>query len=366
METSGGIFERVGNDFLDKFSHVDWKDSRLDITTPSGFFANCTATLSCLTRIYPYERYVRVNWPGQDLWRNADQVGVNLFDLYFHPNSNFDIHVLAKLSYTNPHGVYQDLNFEKLNPYISNYFVPSEIVREKMDEIVHKYKIDYGNTVGLWYRGTDKFTEHPPVPPHYYVAEIRKLVRKNPRLRVLVQTDQEQVRDIFVRELGEQVFYLNELPVTKSSIGIHKMSSEERGLSNFEFGVMLLAVVNMFAKCKHVITYTGSIGLWIYLYRGNANNTCQLRPRLPDLISQYEDENEVPTERMTTQRNLYSSMLEEENYVLRSESIELSAIRTSFMYRSMKCLAMKIDRLFPDNTTRGRFRKRIVVALRPK
>jgi hypothetical protein len=70
---------------------------------------------------------------------------------------------------------------------------------------------------------------------------------------------------------------------------------------------------------------------------------------------------------------VYASILEEENYELRTENIdvhdlqivqdELRAVRASFIYRSMKSLATKIDRLFPDNTTRGRLRKRITEAL---
>jgi len=66
-------------------------------------------------------------------------------------------------------------------------------------------------------------------------------------------------------------------------------------------------------------------------------------------------------------RNVYASTLVEEINDLRSENIdlrhELNAITASFMYRCMRFLATKIDRLFPDNTVRGKFRKRITHAL---
>src|SRR5208282_2604078 len=369
MKPNDDIFVRRLNSYLDTSTHVDVRKNQLEITHSFGFFSNCSWTLLALTRIYPSERYVKVNWPCQDQWRNDDQVGKNLFDLYFHPNSDLDPRALENLSPFNYHGVYRDLRFDKLTPYIGNYFAPSEIVTKKLDELVRKYEIDFNNTLGLWYRGTDKFTELVPVPPRYYVAEVRRLLRKNPRLRVLLQTDQEQVRDIFVKELGERAFYFSELPVTKSSIGIHNISRDDRGISNFEFGITLLAVANIFAKCRYVVTHTGNVSLWMYLYRGTARDTCQLRPRMPNIISQYEDEAETLSER-TTQGNVYASTLEEEVYELRSEKKqlqdELSAITTSFMYRCMKSLATKIDRLFPDNTTRGKFRKRITQALRRK
>jgi len=369
MKPNDNVFVRRWNDYLDTSTHVDLGKHQLDITHSFGFFSNCSVTLWSLTREYPSERYMKVNWPCQDQWRNDHQAGKNLFDRYFHPNTNLDTHALANLLPIDHHGVYRDLPFDKLTPYIENYFTPSEIVRNKLDELVNKYEIDFNNTIGLWYRGTDKFTELTPVPPRFYTNEVQRLIPKNPRLRVLLQTDQEQIRDIFVRELGERVFYFSELPVTKSSIGIRNVSREDRGISNFEFGITLLAVVNIFAKCRYLVTHTGNVSLWMYLYRGTARNTCQLRPRMPNIISQYEDEAETPSER-TTQGNVYASTLEEEVYELRSEKKqlqdELSAITTSFMYRCMKSLATKIDRLFPDNTTRGKFRKRITQALRRK
>ena len=361
-----GVFARRWNDYLDTCTNVDAVKNQLDITHSAGFFSNCSVTLWGLTRMYPSERYMKVNWPCQDLWRNDDQAGKNLFDLYFDPNSDLDTHALAKLSPIDHHGVYRDLRFDKLTPYISNYFAPSEIVRKQLNELVNKYEIDYNNTIGLAYRGTDKFTELTPVPPRYYATEVQRLISKNPRLRVLLQTDQEQIRDIFAKELGESVFYFSELPVTKSSTGIHNMSREDWGISNFEFGVMLLAVVNIFAKCKYVVTHTGNVSLWMYLYRGSARNTCQLRPRMPNIIS---ESGETHSER-TKRGNVYTSALEEEVYELRSENKqlqdELSAITTSFMYRCMKSLATTIDRLFPDNTTRGKLSKRITQALRRK
>jgi hypothetical protein len=321
------------NDTLDTYTHVDETKNQLDITINAGFFANCSITLGGLTRVYPSERYTKVNWPCQDQWRNDDQVGKNLFDLYFQPNSDLDPHALANLSPLGPqlNTVYRDLRFDKLTPYIENYFAPSEIARKKLNELVHKYEIDFDNTIGLCYRGTDKFTELVPIPPRYYVAEVLRLIRKNPRLRVLLQTDQEQVRDIFVRELGEHVFYLSELPVTKSLIAIHDISREDRGISNFEFGITLLAVVNIFAKCRYLVTYTGNVSLWICLYRGTARNTCQLRPRLPNLISQYEDETGTPSERIT-RGNVYASIDEEEIYELRSENIELRSKNKDLRY----------------------------------
>ncbi len=263
-------FERLVEDVLSSSTQLDEKRRRLTVTHSEGFFSNCSVTLWALTKIYPSEGFVRVNWPSQDNYRDSDQAGENLFDLYFEQNTNADSRKLSHLRPVNHHGIYADLPFEHLNPYIQSYFVPSAIVRKKQNELIEKYKIDYENTVGLVYRGTDKWSEVGTIPPKFYIMEVERLVAKHPDLRILVQTDQEQVRDECMEYFGKRGFYFDELPVTSSLIGIHTMSQESRQISNFEFGVNLLAVFNLIANCRYVVSHTGNIGLWIYLYRGKS------------------------------------------------------------------------------------------------
>ncbi len=255
-----------------------------------GFFGLCTHTLLALTQCYPSETYFSVNWPRQNRWRNNDQIGKNLFELYFHPNPDVDLHNLVKVSPTHQHLIYEDLDFKKLNPYIQNYFLPSDIVRAKQEEFVHKYNIDYENTIGLCYRGTNKWLEIAQIQQEYYVQEVKRLITKDPSLRILIQTDQEQIRNQFVRTLGERAFFLSELPVSSSQIPIHDLFESERGISNFEWGTRLFAAINILSKCRYTITHTGSIGLWTYLFRGTPRNACQLKPGPPDVYSSFEGE----------------------------------------------------------------------------
>src|SRR5208282_1664933 len=256
--------------------HLDTERNQLEIIVESGFFALCTHTLQALTQSYPSETYFTVNWPRQNLWRNNDQIGKNLFELYFHPNRDVDLNSLVNISPVHQSLIYEDLNFEKLNPYIQNYFLPSDIVRAKQEEFVRKYDIEYENTIGLCYRGSDKWLEIAPIQPDFYVHEVRRLVTKDPSMRVLIQTDQQQIRDQFVKALGEHAFFLSELPVSSSPRPVHHMSESERGISNFEWGTRFFAAVTILAKCRYTITHTGSVGLWTYLFRGTPRNACQL------------------------------------------------------------------------------------------
>ena len=270
----------------------DDRTGKLTITRNSGFFALCTITLNALSNFCPNQRRVNVAWDPQYSWTWSDgnQSGTNLFELYFEPNSDLDVKSLVKFSPVSQYDIYEDLNFKQLTPYVRSYFVPSARVRGKQEEFLRKYGIEYENTIGLCYRATDKWWEIAQIQPDYYVQEAKRLVAKNETLRVLVQTDQRQVRDFCVRELGERAFFLAEMPVTRSTVGVHRLSESERGISNFELGVRILAAVNILANCKYLITHTGSVGLWTCLYRGTARNTCQLKPGAPDVFSRFDGE----------------------------------------------------------------------------
>ena len=270
--------------------HLDTERSQIEITIETGFFALCTHSLRALTQSYPSEKYLTVNWPKQNVWRNKDQIGKNLFELYFHPNPNVGLHSLDNVPPIHQSLIYEDLNFQKLNPYIQNYFLPSDIVKAKLQEFERRYNIEYENTIGLCYRGTNKWIEIAQIQPEYYVQEVKRLVTMDPGLRILIQTDQQQIRDRFVRALGERAFFLSELPVSSSPNPVHVMSETERGISNFELGVRFLAAVTILPKCHYTITHTGSVGLWTYLFRGTPRNACQLKPGPPDVYSSFEGE----------------------------------------------------------------------------
>ena len=186
----------------------------------------------------------------------------------------------------NYHGFYEDLHFKKLNTYIHNYFEPSFLVQSRIQQFFEKYHICPDKTIGVCYRGTDKVSEVPSISPIRYLSEVQTLLKKHNDLRVLVQTDQKQVRDYFLSEIGPAAFYIEEMPVTCSSSAMH--ITTEKTISNFELGINLLAAVKILAQCEYLVSHTGNVSLWIFLYRGSARNCRQLRPRVDDSVSCYD------------------------------------------------------------------------------
>ena len=123
-------------------------------------------------------------------------------------------------------------------------------------------------------RGTDKGTEVRQSPIDAYVRRAKKIMADNENLRVWIQTDQAQIRDILLDQLGPRSFSLNILPVTEAARVIHK--SDEK-ISKDDFSRDLLATTWLMAQAHSVITYTGNVGYWIAIFRGNAKKLYQLR-----------------------------------------------------------------------------------------
>ena len=259
---------------------------QLKLLHDAGFFSNCTVTLQNLTVLHPAEGHIEVIWPTQTMWRNLNGSRENLFNDYFRPKNRSQAKRMQFVPRFNAHGFYEDLHFKKLNAYVHNYFNPSSLVKSRIQQFFEKYRICPDRTIGVCYRGTDKVFEVRAISPSRYLSEVKKLLKKHTDLRVLVQTDQKQVRDYLLSEIGPAAFHIEEMPVTCSSSAMH--ITTEKTISNFELGINLLAAVKILAQCKYVVSHTGNVSLWIFLYRGSARNCCQLRPGAVDGVVCYD------------------------------------------------------------------------------
>src|SRR5439155_13889560 len=271
------------------YEHLVQYDSerkQLKLLHDAGFFSNCTVTLQNLTVLHPAEGHIEVIWPTQTMWRNLNGSRENLFNDYFRPKNRSQAKRMQFVPRFNAHGFYEDLHFKKLNAYVHNYFNPSSLVKSRIQQFFEKYRICPDRTIGVCYRGTDKVFEVRAISPSRYLSEVKKLLKKHTDLRVLVQTDQKQVRDYLLSEIGPAAFHIEGMPVTCSSSAMH--ITTEKTISNFELGINLLAAVKILAQCKYVVSHTGNVSLWIFLYRGSARNCCQLRPGAVDGVVCYD------------------------------------------------------------------------------
>jgi len=285
ISKSGGVeenFEVIGKfePFKGKYFVIreNLNKNEFELIHDAGFFGTCTGTLKKLMVSYPRPSYIQPNWPKSDRWRDPQQNGKNLFLEYFTPSYNFDPMKLEAHRFFENSDVCKDLNYSILNPYIKNYFNLSDVVKKIKESLIKKYNIDFRNTLVLYYRGTDKWIEVTPIHIDCFIDAAKEILEKHDNLRVLVQTDEESVRSRCLKEFGKRAFFIEELPVTDTNKGMHEMSPLERGISNFEFGATFLAATSIMSECEYVVTSTGNIGVWICLFRGNANNVVQILP----------------------------------------------------------------------------------------
>lgn len=263
-------------------------ENRLECLWNSGFYSNTHQTFSAILTLLAhgivpetisYEhgfKSYKLN-PLQDIYPhfhrpNLQQelpVWKNLYRIDANRTSGESISLI-------PFGEYSQI--------INRYFSPSETIISNIDYLKNKYTFNSEETISIFYRGTDKFTEVSVATPEEYASVAKKLLKKNSSYRVLIQTDQTQALEYFLNEFGDRAFYFEELPTTNKTGDdakkidmefFHKRFDYEENVDPVPFSQMFDAAIRLIASSKYPILHTGNGALFVYLYRGNANNVYQ-------------------------------------------------------------------------------------------
>lgn len=165
-------------------------------------------------------------------------------------------------------------DFEYYNPVVSRFFGPSDLVAERKNQLLNKYKINPSETIAVLYRGTDKYTEVRLGSPQAYLQAVQQLLQQTNAKKVLVQTDQTQVLDFFKQELGDMVVHFDETPTTSGQEAMNTVMENE-GNDTMDWMQWFDAALRVVSECAFVVNHTGNCGLWMNLYRGNTTNVFQ-------------------------------------------------------------------------------------------
>lgn len=165
------------------------------------------------------------------------------------------------------HGCYGTL-FEKhltadwLRAYFDGYMAPTEALRARADQWAIKYGLTSVRTVAVCYRGTDKHVELISDPVIDYIAHARQLLEALGAERILIQTDQLQVREQFCEEFAEQCLWIDELPATSGSIVMHHQTEliPDKEAWTMDLLAMWLVVSE---HCCGLVTHTGNVGFFL-------------------------------------------------------------------------------------------------------
>ncbi|MDZ4655871.1 MAG: hypothetical protein U1F44_08355 [Coriobacteriia bacterium] len=160
--------------------------------------------------------------------------------------------------------VNKHLGREWARAYVDAFMTPSDEVLETAEFFDEKYRIAMAPTIAVCYRGTDKHIEVKPTPISHYFATVDKLLVSKSDAEVLIQTDQEQVRDAFVERYGTRCKYIEELPVTTGDRVLHSDSKlcGDRDV----FAKNLYAMCLALSKSDVLVTHTGNVGFFLALH----------------------------------------------------------------------------------------------------
>jgi hypothetical protein len=274
---------RFGHGFLEKGGE---NDGTFWMVHDYGLFACFTTIMWSAVelrqkgeRCYRINNTLGMNGFKQAPWQSTyhrlfEEVPKKDIDLFFTVNplrfgqfdQHSDFHAVANGA----------LGLQWLRQFFQTFMSPTEEVRRIAHHFEAKYRITHTPTIAVCYRGTDKHTEVTPTPIHRYFEEVDALLKKNPGSEVLIQTDQKQVRDLFLRRYGKLCKYIEELPVTSGRRVMHQNPSlvGDRELFAKNLYAMCLAV----SKAKVIVTHTGNVGLFLSLHALiNKNEVIQLR-----------------------------------------------------------------------------------------
>lgn len=175
------------------------------------------------------------------------------------------------------HGDYNDLDHELLSLLIRTYLQLNPIVTERADLLRLRYLVPDRRYVGVCIRGTDKALEVPPTDSSFYVEAVDQLLERDQVDRVLIQTDQAQVCELFRSYFNDKCDVFENLPRTTGRVAIHHLPETRDGRGG-ELAKNMLAAVSTISTMRHIVTHTGNIGAWIVLMRGSSTHVRQATP----------------------------------------------------------------------------------------
>lgn len=239
-----------------------------------GFFSCCSITLYHIINYFNINKklptiidntqnfYLYNNNPGTDI------------KFYFFKNNENKIEYTSQIYIDLNNNQFEDYNTIKYNeilPFIIKYFTPSINIINIEYHLTKKYNIDVNNCIGLYYRGTDKYTETSLGSYELFYNKLINVI-DNTNIKILLQTDSHPFLNYIINKNIKNIIIINENKCSYNNTGIHNENSK---LENFNEIQYLFATFLIISKCKYIICSSGNCSVWMMYYRGNSYNVYQ-------------------------------------------------------------------------------------------
>lgn len=145
---------------------------------------------------------------------------------------------------------------------IDRYFAPQPEVISTMRVLTEKYNLS-NDIIGVYYRGTDKKNEIKLPDINSFIEYINKCASYK---KILLQTDQEQIVDIFYKIYNTRLITIDELPRSSTDLSIFHTQTTNIKKNCIE----LNAVLRLLSNCNDlIITDNSNVSAYIRRIRTN-------------------------------------------------------------------------------------------------
>lgn len=253
---------------------MNQEDNILEIDITSGFFSTCTIILRNIIG-YHNGRKVLPKLNITRLWNMYRDVNEDISFRFFstrEDNLYIEPSYFSTSSDEDQFSNFSLINFDYVNFLISKYFVPSQEVIDIKTTIIQKYDLDTNNLIAICYRGNDKKKETNIPTYDDMLSKLKEIKLMFPNKKVLVQSDEIEFCE-FIQSHYSDAIIISETPkIPKSDSAVqYQIPYGQRVISAQNF----LATTLIISECSTVILNSGNVGMWICLFRGNANNIYQ-------------------------------------------------------------------------------------------
>lgn len=266
-------------DFVSPELNLHIYNDTLYIRHNAGFFSCTSIALFNIIRYYNNYKKLPNNLDRSNQYSFYKNDNSDLSNLYYKINDNININYDTHIDIVIPDdgsspqfSDYKTICISDMKPFIDKYFQVSDYVSNIINNFESKYELNYKNLCSVLYRGNDKSLETKLASHEEFLEKCEEVKNKNTDLRFLLQTDETDFLEKFLKLYPESI-YFQEIPhINKSNTAVHYVVDRN---SLPSFGADFLAATICVSKCEHLITHSGNCGLWAVLYRGNTENVNQ-------------------------------------------------------------------------------------------
>ncbi len=173
------------------------------------------------------------------------------------------------------HMVYRALPLAQIGAAARACFPPTDEATLVEKQLLAASGVVPERTLAIVYRGTDKVQDVRLAPVEAYIAAAAAVMERHPELDILIQTDQQQARDLMIAAFPNARLF-DDVPVTQGALAIHRLEfGTSIPMTKEDFVLRIMAATRIISRCAFIINHTGNLAAWIAFYRGTAKDMYQ-------------------------------------------------------------------------------------------